>query len=98
MPRTRAAATAMPTAADQKLCDARATICEKYDIVFSPPYACQFVFVVKLAAVLNARWGVISVLFGRPSTYWCHGRYPWRRRTPYVNSIVTPLKMSIEAA
>ena len=37
MPRTSAAAIAMPTAADQKLCDASATICEKYDIVFSPP-------------------------------------------------------------
>ena len=35
-PRTNAAAMAIPTAADQKLCDASATICEKYDMVFSP--------------------------------------------------------------
>ena len=37
MPRTSAAAMAMPTAAEKKLCNASATICEKYDIVDSPP-------------------------------------------------------------
>jgi hypothetical protein len=36
MPRTRAAAMAMPAAADVKLWMTRATICEKYDIVDSP--------------------------------------------------------------
>ena len=37
MPRTSAAATAMPTAADKKLWIVSATICERYDIVLSPP-------------------------------------------------------------
>ena len=35
-PRQKAMATAIPAAAEKKLCDANATICEKYDIVFSP--------------------------------------------------------------
>ena len=37
MPRTSAAAMAMPTAAEAKLWIVSATICEKYDIVDSPP-------------------------------------------------------------
>ena len=37
MPRTSAAAMAMPTAAEVKLWIASATICEKYDMVDSPP-------------------------------------------------------------
>jgi hypothetical protein len=37
MPRTRAAAMAMPAAADVKLWMVSATICEKYDMVDSPP-------------------------------------------------------------
>ena len=36
MPRTKAAATAMPVPAEVKLCTASPTICEKYDTVFSP--------------------------------------------------------------
>ena len=32
-----AASTAMPTAAETKFCTASAAICEKYDIVVSPP-------------------------------------------------------------
>jgi hypothetical protein len=36
IPRTSAAATAMPAAADMKLWITRATICEKYDMVDSP--------------------------------------------------------------
>ena len=35
-PRTSAMAMAMPVAAEKKLCEASPTICEKYDIVFSP--------------------------------------------------------------
>ena len=54
MPRTSATATAMPTAADMKLWNASCVICEKYDIVDSPAYDCQFVFVVNDAAVSNA--------------------------------------------
>ena len=37
IPRTRAAAMAIPTAGREKVVDASATICEKYDMVFSPP-------------------------------------------------------------
>src|SRR5690349_3279450 len=54
MPRANAIAAATPTAADAKLWNASCVICEKYDIVVSPAYDCQFVFVVKLAAVSNA--------------------------------------------
>ena len=54
MPRTSATATAMPAAADTKLWNASWVICEKYDIVDSPAYDCQFVFVVNDAAVSNA--------------------------------------------
>ena len=44
----------MPTAAETKLWKASCVICEKYDIVDSPPYDCQFVLVVNDAAVSNA--------------------------------------------
>src|SRR5262245_44466298 len=54
MPRTNATATAMPTAADAKLWNASWLICDRYDIVDSPTYDCQFVFVVNDAAVSNA--------------------------------------------
>ena len=54
MPRTSATATAMPAAAEAKLWNASWVICEKYDIVVSPPYDCQFVLVVNEAAVSNA--------------------------------------------
>ncbi len=54
MPRTSATATAIPTADDTKLWNANCVICEKYDIVDSPPYDCQLVLVVNDAAVSNA--------------------------------------------
>ena len=54
MPRTSAIATATPTAAEAKLCSASWVIWEKYDMVDSPAYDCQFVLVVKEAAVSNA--------------------------------------------
>ena len=54
MPRTRATASAMPTAAEAKLWNASWFIWEKYDIVDSPAYDCQLVFDVKEAAVSNA--------------------------------------------
>ena len=54
MPRTNATASAMPTAAETKLWNASCVICEKYDIVVSPAYDCQFVFVVNDADVSNA--------------------------------------------
>ena len=37
MPRISATSTAMPTAAETKFWTARPAICEKYDIVVSPP-------------------------------------------------------------
>ena len=44
----------MPTAADAKLWNASCVICEKYDIIVSPTYDCQLVFVVNDADVSNA--------------------------------------------
>lgn len=41
---------------------ASATMLEKYDKATSGEYACQLVLVVKEAAVLNARSGVICLL------------------------------------
>ena len=43
-----------PTAAETKLWNASWVIWEKYDIVDSPAYDCQFVLVVNEAAVSNA--------------------------------------------
>jgi hypothetical protein len=54
MPRTSATAAAIPTAADAKLWNASWAICEKYDIVVSPEYDCQLVFVANDADVSNA--------------------------------------------
>ncbi len=54
IPRASATATAIPAAADIKLWNASWVIWEKYDIVDSPEYDCQFVLVVKEAAVSNA--------------------------------------------
>ena len=45
----------------------------------SPPYACQFVFVTKLAAVLNETFCVGAL---RPTGL--RGRCPWSRITKYV--------------
>jgi hypothetical protein len=44
----------MPAAAEMKLWNPSCVICEKYDIVDSPEYDCQFVLVVNEAAVSNA--------------------------------------------
>ena len=54
MPRASATATATPAAAEMKLWNASWVIWEKYDIVDSPEYDCQFVLVVNDAAVSNA--------------------------------------------
>jgi hypothetical protein len=54
MPRANAMASATPVAADAKLWKVSYVICEKYDIVVSPAYDCQLVFVVNDAAVSNA--------------------------------------------
>jgi len=58
MPRTRAAATAIPVAAERKLCRASATICEKIGYGRFSAITLQLVLVVKLAAVLKARSGL----------------------------------------
>ena len=57
MPRMIAIAIAMPVAADRKLWRARPAICVKWDIVISPEYACQLVFVVKETAVFHDESG-----------------------------------------
>jgi len=56
-----AASTAMPVAADTKLCTVRPSICVRWLTALSPLYACQLVLVVKLMAVLKARSGAMPV-------------------------------------
>ena len=46
---------AIPTAAETKFCTVNPVICVRWLSVDSPPYDCQFVFVMKLTAVLNDR-------------------------------------------
>src|SRR6476646_2164468 len=92
MPRTRATATAMPTAADAKLWNASWVICEKYDIVDSPLYDCQFVFVVNDAAASNDWRSVTAGMCAGLS-----GNTACNRRTRYVNSMETALNSSIPA-
>ncbi len=58
-------------------------------MVLSPPYACQFVFVTKLVAVLNETYCVGAA---RPTGL--SGRCPWRRITKYVKIIETALNQS----
>ena len=93
MPRVKAMARATPTAADAKLWKASWVICEKYDIVVSPLYDCQLVFVVNDAAVSKA-WR--STTLGRCCGL--SGSHCWTRSTRYVSSIVARLKISIDAA
>ncbi len=67
---------AMPVAAERKLWRASAAIWVRCDIVASPAYACQFVFVTKEIAVFQARAGGTA---GRRSGF--SGRRPWSRST-----------------
>ena len=53
-------ASAMPAAAETKLWNVSPTICVRCDIVDSPLYACQFVFVVNETAVFQARSGATA--------------------------------------
>ena len=72
MPRANAIATATPAAADMKLWKASWVICEKYDIVVSPEYDCQLVFVVNEAAVSNAcRSGTAAMCCGLSGNRCC---------------------------
>src|SRR5262249_37072754 len=89
MPRTNATATAMPAAAEMKLWNASWVICEKYDIVVSPTYDCQFVLVVNDADVSND-WR--SLTAGRCCGL--NGNTFWRRSTRYVSSIDAALNSS----
>ncbi len=57
IPRITATATAIPVAAERKFWRASAAICVRCDIVASPAYACQFVFVTNETAVFQARAG-----------------------------------------
>ena len=54
MPRMIATATTMPAAAETKFCTVSAIIWVRWLMVDSPAYHCQFVFVMKLTATLNA--------------------------------------------
>ena len=78
-----------PTAADTKLWNASCVICEKYDIVDSPAYDCQFVFVVNEADVSNAcRSRTLARCSGLSGSASCN------RSTTYVTSNPVALKMS----
>ncbi len=63
-PRISATSTAMPVAADTKFWTVRPSICVRWLIVVSPPYACQFVLVPKLTAVLSATSGFTAAQAG----------------------------------
>ena len=57
----------MPVAAETKFWTPSAADWTKWLIVLSPPYACQFVLVPKLTAVLNAtRGSTAGKSFGLP--------------------------------
>src|SRR6476660_3701520 len=93
MPRTSATAAAMPTAADAKLWNASWVICEKYDIVVSPEYDCQLVFVVNDADVSNAwRSGMAARCRG------FSGSTRWSRSTTYVSNMEATLNSRSPAA
>ena len=79
-PRTRATATAIPTAADAKFCTASPAIWARCPIVDSPEYDCQFVLVTNEAAVLNA-WSA-----GTPGNPRLSGRFGCKRSSAYSPS------------
>ena len=92
-PRASATAAAIPPAADVKLWKASCVICEKYDIIVSPLYDCQFVFVVNDAAVSNAwRSGTASRCAGLRGSTLCS------RSAKYVTRSDTALNTSTAAA
>ena len=73
-PRMTATAIAIPVAADRKLWRARPAICVKCDIVLSPEYPCQLVFVVKETAVFHEESGETA-----PNLFGLKGRNCWSR-------------------
>src|SRR5574342_1193364 len=89
MPRASATAAAIPDAADVKLWKASCIIWERYDIVTSPEYDCQFVLVVNDAAVSKAcRFGTAGSPAGVRGSRACS------RSATYVASIDTALNNS----
>ena len=74
MPRMMATAIAIPVAADRKLWRARPAIWVKWDIVVSPEYPCQLVFVVKETAVFQEESGETA-----PKSFGLNGRNCWSR-------------------
>ena len=93
MPRISATAIAMPAAAETKFCTARPTICVRWLIATSPEYHCQFVFVTKLMATLNAPHGETE-----PRSVGLKPSTPCARCRPYSASTETTLKASSERA
>ena len=89
-PRTRAIATAMPTAAETKFCTARPAICTRWPWVDSPEYACQLVLVTKLTAVFQASAGVIGVA----GSLRCSGSLPCTSWKMNRNRMLTAEKAS----
>ena len=74
MPRMIAMAIAIPVAAERKLWRARPAIWVKWDIVDSPEYPCQLVFVVKDTAVFHDESGETA-----PKPFGFRGRNCCRR-------------------
>src|SRR3982751_7140044 len=88
-PRMTATAIAIPTAADAKLWNASCDIWERYDMVDSPAYDCQFVFVVNDAAVSNACRSMTP-----ERCCGLNGKSGCRRSTTYVSTIDAALNNS----
>ena len=74
MPRMRAIATEMPTAAETKFCTARPDIWVRMLIASSPEYDCQLVFVVNETAVFQA-WSACTGPMPRLSGSHCWSRW-----------------------
>ena len=92
-PRANATSTAMPVAAERKFCTPSPSAWVKWLMVLSPPYACQFVLVAKLMAVLSARCQVTAVIpAGLP------GNTPCRSCRANTTSKPSTLKKRIASA
>ena len=91
--RVNATATAIPTAAERYCWTTSPNIWVKWLIVSSPEYACQFVLVRKLTAVLNDSCGETAFMLSGFS-----GRCAWSRRTAYVRRTPARLNARSESA
>src|SRR5678815_3670320 len=89
-PRISGISTAMPAAADTKFCTPSAADCTRWLMVVSPPYACQFVLVPKLTAVLNAtRGSTFASPFGFAGRYTCNLCSTYTTRIPSTLNTIT---------